>query len=97
MGRDGTCSVVQSAPSTRAISVVAGEVGPGAVDVGGGSWALGSAPGGPPMLPEGLEWSFEDRHEQWVQWVPCRSPEVGKGVYYSLAQLEGGGDLQEVW
>ena len=77
--------------------MVAGEVGSGAMDVGGGSRALGSAPRGPPMLPEGLEWSFEDRREKWVQWMPCRSPEVGKGVYCSLVQLEGGGDLLEVW
>ena len=81
----------------RAVSVVADEVGPGAVDVVGSPRALGSASGGPPMLPEGLEWSFEDRRKKWVQWVLCRSPEVGKGVYCSLAQLEGGGDLLEVW
>ena len=58
--------------------MVAGKVGPGAEDVGSGSWALGSTPGGPPMLPEWLEWSFEDRREKWVLWVLCRSQRWGR-------------------
>ena len=73
--------------------MVASEVGPGAVDVVGDLWALGSAPGGPPMRPERLEWSFEDRWGDWHFWVHSKWPEVGKGVHCSLAQLEGGSVL----
>ena len=54
-------------------------------------------PWSPLELAEWLEWSFIGRRDKWVFWVFCRSPEVRKGVYCSLAQLEGGGDLLEVW
>ena len=63
MAWSSTCFDVRRAPPTRAVSVVAGEVGPGAVDVDGGSRALGSTPGGPPMLPEWLEWGSADQRE----------------------------------
>ena len=95
MGRDGTCSVVQSTPPTRAVSVVAGEVGPGAVDVIGGLRTSGSPQWSLPELPERLERSFADRREKWVFWVHSKTPEVGGDVYCPLDQLEDAGELLE--
>ena len=49
------------------------------------------------MLPEGLEWNFEDRREKWVQWVLHRSPEVGGEGCCSPDQVEAAGGLLDAW
>ena len=77
--------------------MVTGEVGLGAVDISDGSRVLGSAPGGPPMLPEWLEWGSADRRENRQFWVQEESPEVEGDVLCSPNQLEDAGDLLLVW
>ena len=91
MACNSTCSGVRSTPPTRADSADAGEVGPADGGVVDGFRASGSSQCDPPVLPERLERSFDDRRKKRLLLGTQRMPEVGGGVHCSLDWMEASG------